>query len=812
MLDDYNKRNAEKTAEIIADDPKEGASEGEGGFISNFYDTVKEVVVDAGEGISSAVEMAGDAWDQGFEWNPGKKDPSDNMKRILAEHKKGGGRGYADQTFPPPRQPIAQARPGEFPQSQDEARTDFSTRMSEHRKRLAAQKNGMTNKNANDLREKRGNPFNVKQLPFADHVKKVQEVGNVDALGEKIRPLGSGKAEDEALYDAKKTLQEYGDIFTQDPESYDVGGAYGVVGGEGWEGERGGGDRIPPEERTAMPPPPKKVVPETVVPATKTVVPEQEVIKSVEGGTPDRYSSYPHAREFEKMDYEEGGPEAGGGQGGSRTADENAVHQDSKKLNAKILNPDTSDEERDEAIEFRKKVYAHLPPRERALAKEETGNYWIDPISGVAINVDAIEADGKRKSNWLMIDKLPEHARPWFMAKFGYLDEEDVDGMPMDPKLKIAEMNVQAKKLELESLEKRHTESTGVQYAQITGKSALQAANLRWEKEKYNNLSKAQQEELQIKQYNQVRSNVDMLFKNGQYESAMLLGQGLGIPYVMDMKGYWRSKAKTTDIDPMFGMALRGSGLEGLSKKAAGTAYYKAIGDYWKDLITPSTDPEMKSSYFQETAKKNGHRLWNDLSDAERKIAGNPMLHHNSIRSKLLTELMGKDPRFGTLHTSLNDLRTQRNLGSRGDGADKPEVVPKKKKKKTISKKYEKTSSKFVGKPDLAPKNLVEKIMAENTDKDGTPKKSLWEHMWSGPKPKWAENPEAFQKHTLEKYFKDGKTKFNRKMKKGGGPKGGSGTGKVFGNISEARKYYKTHTKELHKLSDELRYYIESGR
>ena len=49
-------------------------------------------------------------------------------------------------------------------------------------------------------------------------------------------------------------------------------------------------------------------------------------------------------------------------------------------------------------------------------------------------------------------------------------------------------------------------------------------------------------------------------------------------------------------------------------------------------------------------------------------------------------------------------------------------------------------------------------------------------------------------------------------MKKGGGPKGGSGTGKVFKNISEARKYYKTHTKELHKLSDELRYYIESGK
>jgi hypothetical protein len=171
------------------------------------------------------------------------------------------------------------------------------------------------------------------------------------------------------------------------------------------------------------------------------------------------------------------------------------------------------------------------------------------------------------------------------------------------------------------------------------------------------------------------------------------------------------------------------------------------------------------------------------------------------------------DPVFKHLHKNLNDARTAAALGDRGDGGeDEPKVVPKKKKKKTISKKYEKTSEKLLKKPDLAPKNLVEKIMSDNTDKDGTPKKSLWEHMWSGPKPKWAENPEAFQKHTLEKYFKDGKTKFNRKMKKGGGPKGGSGTGKVFKNISEARKYYKTHTKELHKLSDELRYYIESGK
>ena len=108
-----------------------------------------------------------------------------------------------------------------------------------------------------------------------------------------------------------------------------------------------------------------------------------------------------------------------------------------------------------------------------------------------------MEADGQRKSNWLMIDKLPEHARTYFMAKFGYLDEEDVDGMPIDPKIRVEEMKMQTKKLELESLEKRHGQS-------ITSNEHIHELNMKWNKEQYNGLSRAQQEELQMKHYMQI--------------------------------------------------------------------------------------------------------------------------------------------------------------------------------------------------------------------------------------------------------------------------------------------------------------------
>jgi len=531
---------------------------------------------------------------------------------------------------------------------------DWSNTNKKHRARLAAGKNGISNTQHKDMLEKNlskrqldnKNQYGKPGLGLnLSHLTGDNTGKNVDAYGNEIFGLGQGPDEPEARgHWSEGSAYDYPEQGERAP--WNTGDAYDM------------GEEIGPE-------------------TVETVIPTAEVYDGFDqdpggyeaGGAydePVRGDGFDQApSDYEGMNT----GDAGRGEQGGRSAEESAVRQESKELNAVILNPDTPPEDVEEAKQFRKKIYAHLSPRETALAKEETGNYWIDPISGVAINVDAIEADGQRKSNWLMIDKLPEHARPYFMAKFGYLDEEDVDGMPIDPKLVIAEMNMQTKKLELESLEKRHTESTGVQYAQITGKNALHASNLKWEREKYNGLSKAQQEELQVQQYNQIRKDVDLMFKNGQYESGMLLAQGLNIPYVMDPVGFWKSKAKVSTQNPVFTRALVGANLENMTAQTAGTKYNDKKGFYWNKLNEIETEPGIgKVTYFQSKAKLHGIRLWDQLTDAERAKAGNPMAWNNSQRSKVFNELLKNDPVFKYLHNNLNDARTAARLGDRGDG------------------------------------------------------------------------------------------------------------------------------------------------
>ena len=351
---------------------------------------------------------------------------------------------------------------------------------------------------------------------------------------------------------------------------------------------------------------------------------------------------------------------------------QNAVRKEMKDLNTKILDPGTSPVEKEKALKFRKEAYAPFPPRERALAKEETGNYWIDPISGVAINIDAIEADGKRKSNWLMIDKMPDHAKPYFMAKFGYLDEEDVDGMPMDPKLKVAEMQMQIKKLEIESQEKMQVKSVAVQYAAITGKQTIADSELRWRKESYNTLSAAQQQDLQMKVHTQIRADVALMFENGQYEPGMLLAQGLNIPYVHDPKAFWASKAKKGGMDSTFLAAFNSSGMNtgGLTAKDAAKNFYTHKSKLWTKLIEPNKDAGLgKASYFEAQAADNGYVLWDGLSEAQR-IGSTPLMHHNKIRARLFNDLLATDPMYSKLHKSLNDEKIAKMIKGNSGGTE----------------------------------------------------------------------------------------------------------------------------------------------
>jgi len=706
----------------------------------------------------------------------------------------------------------------------------------ESRKRIAASKNNISNKQLNNMLEKNLSKEQAKNLQRYDKADLGLNLShltgkNVDAGGKEIGVSAEKVAEHKKmLAEPRRGHWSEGSAYDYPERSerapWNLGPSQGV------------GDGYPAEVVKETQPVPEPV-PEPV--------PKQVPPQLGEDGFAQSEKSYEDYRESDDgfaqseksyEDYQENVQpkgilnlgEDGFAQSEKSYDEENPVQSEMKHLTKTII--EGTPKEKKDALEFRKEAFAHLSPRETALAKEETGNYWIDPISGVAINIDMIEADGKRKSNWLMLEKLPEHARPYFMAKFGYLDAEDVDGMPIDPKLKIAEMNVQAKKLELESLEKRHGQSIDVQYAQITGKSELHASNLKWEREKYNGLSRAQQEELQIKQYNQVRSNVDMLLKNGQYESGMLLGQGLGIPYIQDMKGFWRSKAKTTDIDPVFGMALRGSGLEGLSKKAAGTAYYKAIGDYWSKLNAPNKDPEMKISFFEAKAQEHGLKLWNQLSDEERK-GNNPMLHNNTIRTQLLKDLMLADPKYGTLHKQLNDARAQANLGGRGGGTGTGTGTDKKGPPK--SKKLTKTSDKLTKKDPklLEATSPVEELKDMDTKYEFGAEKytaelagkilglGKWDYDQYDSFMDYRNSKEGLReiskknlgpgkvKKKLEGAYRTGKKGFEKilaKEKKSNNPR--------FTSIKEAAVYYNKKSgiffdrREGHELRNDVKYYI----
>ena len=97
-----------------------------------------------------------------------------------------------------------------------------------------------------------------------------------------------------------------------------------------------------------------------------------------------------------------------------------------------------------DAEKERKEMMKQLSPEERALAKEELGDYYIGP-GGYAINIKKVNA-GKsyeRLARFSLLQNIPDHAKPQMLASWGYLDQEDVDDMPEHPdiekeKLKVA--------------------------------------------------------------------------------------------------------------------------------------------------------------------------------------------------------------------------------------------------------------------------------------------------------------------------------------------------------------------------------------
>ena len=288
MMDDHNKQlkreankrslsvqDAEKTAEKIVDTPKDGFLDDyidPGSDVSSIYDAIKEGVTN----ISGDIKQWWEKDDVGS--------AASNMERIMSE-----GGDYSEQTFPTP--------PRTF--REEEAKEDWAFQNEKHRKRLAAQKNNISNTQHKNMLEKnlsKRQQRNLERFGKPDLGLNLSRLTgkNVDATNEEI----GISAEKVAEHEKKRALEAQGER-----GHWSEGSAYDYPE----RGERGHwseGDAYDME---------KKVAPETVVTPTETVVPKQEGIMSVgEGDRIDRYSSYPQGREFEKMDYEDEGPQEGG--------------------------------------------------------------------------------------------------------------------------------------------------------------------------------------------------------------------------------------------------------------------------------------------------------------------------------------------------------------------------------------------------------------------------------------------------------------------------------------------------------------------
>ncbi len=87
--------------------------------------------------------------------------------------------------------------------------------------------------------------------------------------------------------------------------------------------------------------------------------------------------------------------------------------------------------------EVRKEVLKDVPKEEIAMVKEELGNYYIGP-GGYAINLDKVDErkeQFKREAKFSMLQYIPDHAKPQMLASWGFIDQEDVDNSPDDPKV-----------------------------------------------------------------------------------------------------------------------------------------------------------------------------------------------------------------------------------------------------------------------------------------------------------------------------------------------------------------------------------------
>ena len=98
-----------------------------------------------------------------------------------------------------------------------------------------------------------------------------------------------------------------------------------------------------------------------------------------------------------------------------------------------------------------------LDKKTKALAKEKTGKYFIDPGSGFALNLDKMKEGNKRREVMDMAALLPAASRASFLHKAGYIEPEDMpEASALDQlKLKAVENQIANTLLKKQQLEQQ---------------------------------------------------------------------------------------------------------------------------------------------------------------------------------------------------------------------------------------------------------------------------------------------------------------------------------------------------------------------
>jgi hypothetical protein len=159
---------------------------------------------------------------------------------------------------------------------------------------------------------------------------------------------------------------------------------------------------------------------------------------------------------------------------------DNPASAELAQLNAEAVSKNPA--KKAKAQKEREGLFAGLSKEERAFAKEELGNYYVDPLSGHAVNLDAMAASDKRAADMALLQYVPEHQRVGMLAKMGYIDPEDVKDLPESDSVRVAELNAATTLAKTEMIESgsgaRQTEQLQFQYKSLGDKTNIEQRKL----------------------------------------------------------------------------------------------------------------------------------------------------------------------------------------------------------------------------------------------------------------------------------------------------------------------------------------------